>query len=275
MSQLLAVTSSLFYGFADFGGGIATKRLPVWRVVAWSQLLGVVLLAGGLLVVPATSVTTADLGWGAVAGLAGLAGLVLLYRSLASGTMAVVAPVSGAVAAVIPVLFDLAAGAALTGRESVGIAMAVVAIILVGLGHGARSLDYRSVVGGIAAGAFFGFFFIALAQTETAAGLWPLVAARAATVPVAFIVAAATGVARPPHRADLGLVALAGSLDMAANVTGALALQRGPVGVTAVLVSLYPAVTATAAVIVLRERPSVRQLIGVALALAALVALVG
>lgn len=275
MSQLLAVTSSLFYGFADFAGGIATKRLPVWQVVAWSQLLGVVLLAGGLVVVPATSVTSADLGWGGVAGLAGLAGLVLLYRSLASGTMAVVAPVSGAVAAVVPVLFDVAAGGALTERESIGVAMAVVAIILVGLGHGARSLDYRSLMGGIAAGAMFGLFFIALSQTDADAGLWPLVAARATTVPAAFVVAAVTRVAHLPRGSNLGLVTVAGSLDMAANVAGALALQRGPVGVTSVLVSLYPAVTAAAAVVVLRERPSVRQLIGLALALAALVALVG
>lgn len=274
MSQLLAVTASLFYGFADFAGGIATKRLPVWNVVAWSQLLGMVLLGAGLVVVPAPSVTGSDLAWGAAAGLAGLAGLVLLYRSLAAGTMAVVAPVSGAVAAVVPVLFDIAAGTALTQRQGIGIVLALVAIVLVGLGHGARSLDTRSIAGGIAAGTLFGLFFVALAQTSADAGLWPLVAARATTVPLAFAVAAATRTAGPPRGSDLTLVAVAGTLDMAANVSGALALQRGPVGVTSVLMALYPAVTAAAAVVVLRERPSARQLIGVVLALVAVVTLV-
>jgi drug/metabolite transporter (DMT)-like permease len=274
MSQMLAVASSVFYGFADFAGGFVTKRLSVWRVIAWSQLLGLVLLGGGLLVVPATAVTASDVAWGAAAGLAGLAGLVLLYRSLAAGTMAVVAPVSGAVAAIVPVLFDVAAGTALTGRQGIGIAIALVAIVLIGLGHGASSLDARSVAGGIGAGALFGLFFVALGQTTTAAGLWPLVAARATTIPLAFVVGAAGGTAGVPRGGDLGLVALAGNLDMAANVTGALALQRGPVGVTSVLVSLYPAVTAAAAVVVLGERPSARQLAGVVLALAALVILV-
>jgi drug/metabolite transporter (DMT)-like permease len=275
MSQALAVTASLFYGFADFAGGIATKRVAVWRVIAWSQLLGLALLAVGLLVVPATMVAPTDLAWGAAAGVAGLAGLALLYRALAAGTMAVVAPVSGAVAAVVPVLFDVAAGTTLTRREAAGIAMALIAIVLVGLGHGAKSLDARSIAGGIGAGALFGLFFVALAQTSADAGLWPLVAARGLTVPLAFVVALATGTAGAPRRSDLTLIAVAGNLDMAANVSGALALQRGPVGVTAVLMSLYPAVTAAAAVVVLHERPSARQLAGVVLALAAVVTLVG
>jgi drug/metabolite transporter (DMT)-like permease len=60
---------------------------------------------------------------------------------------------------------------------------------------------------------------------------------------------------------------------MAANVTITLALQRGPIGISSVLSSLYPAVTALAAVIVLHERPTPRQGVGIALALAAVLAL--
>ena len=275
MSQALAVAAAFFYGFADFAGGFVTKRVSVWRVIAWSQLLGLVLLAVGVIVVPATLVTRADVLWGAAAGLAGLIGLTLLYLSLATGTMAIVAPISGAVAAAVPVLFDLLSGPGLTTREAIGVVLALVAILLVGFGHGVSNVDRRSVIGGVVAGLLFGLFFIALAQTDPASGLWPLVAARATTIPIAFAVAAVRGVAAPPGSADLGLVALAGNLDMAANITGALALQRGDVGVTAVLVSLYPAVTAATAVIVLRERPTGRQMIGIALALIALIALVG
>lgn len=275
MSQALAVSAAFFYGFADFAGGYVTKRVSVWRVIAWAQFLGVGLLLVGVLVVPSTEVTASDLVWGAVAGLAGLIGLVLLYLSLARGTMAIVAPISGAVAAAIPVVFDLLGGPGLTARQGLGVALALGAILLVGLEHGVSQLDRRSLLGGVAAGALFGLFFVALAQTDPASGLWPLVAARATSIPIAFAVAAVRGVAGPPRASDLGVVAIAGNLDMAANIAGALALQRGPVGVTAVLVSLYPAVTAAAAVLVLRERPSGRQLVGIALALAALAALVG
>jgi drug/metabolite transporter (DMT)-like permease len=87
--------------------------------------------------------------------------------------------------------------------------------------------------------------------------------------------AASRGVVAPPRSELLGIVAVAGNLDMAANIAGALALQRGPAGVTAVLVSLYPAVTAGMAMLVLRERPTRLQLLGVGLALGAVIALVG
>lgn len=54
----------------------------------------------------------------------------------------------------------------------------------------------------------------------------------------------------------------------------ALALQDGPLGVNSVLASLYPAFTALAAVVVvLRERPSTQETLGIGLATGAVVAL--
>ena len=87
MSQLLALTSAAFYGFADFVGGLTTRRLALWRVTAWSMFIGVAVLAVGLLVVPANEVTAPDILWGSAAGVAGLLGLAILYSTLAAGTM--------------------------------------------------------------------------------------------------------------------------------------------------------------------------------------------
>lgn len=275
MSSSLAIVAALFYGFADFAGGYATRRLSVWTVIAWSQMLGLGLVAVGVLVVPASAVTRTDLLWGAGAGLAGLTGLVLLYLALARGSMTIAAPISGAVAAVIPVLADVLAGTGLTTRQWLGVGLAIGAILLVGLEHGKDQLDRRSLVYAVVAGGLFGVFFVAFSQTDPASGLWPLVSARAISVPIAFAVAASRGGAAPPRSEYLGLVAVAGNLDMAANIAGALALQRGPAGVTAVLVSLYPAVTAGMAMLVLRERPTRLQLCAIGLALGAVLALVG
>lgn len=275
MSSSLAIVAALFYGFADFAGGYATRRLSVWTVIAWAQLLGLGLLAVGVVVVPASAVTRADLLWGAGAGLAGLIGLALLYLALARGSMTIAAPISGAVAAVIPVLVDVIAGTGLTTRQWLGVGLALGAILLVGLEHSSGRLDRRSLLYAVVAGALFGVFFVAFSQTDPASGLWPLVTARAISVPIAFAMAASRGVVAPPRSELLGIVAVAGNLDMAANIAGALALQRGPAGVTAVLVSLYPAVTAGMAMLVLRERPTRLQLLGVGLALGAVIALVG
>ena len=59
----------------------------------------------------------------------------------------------------------------------------------------------------------------------------------------------------------------------AANIAIALALQQGSLAVNSVLSSLYPVFTALAAIIILHERPSRVQTVGVGFAVGAIVAL--
>lgn len=273
MSQLLALLSAVLFGLGDFSGGVATARMHVWRVTAWSQVLGLAILVLGLVLVPADAVTGRDLVFGALGGIAGLAGLAILYATLAAGTMSVVAPIAGATSAVIPVLVDLASGTTLDPVEWIGITLALAAVLAIGLDHSARHLDAKLLFQAVAAGAAFAVFFLALGETSADSGVWPLVAARTATIPIALMIAGILREAALPRGNDLGLVAAAGNLDMGANVAVILSLQSGPVGVNSVLASLYPAFTALAAVVILRERPTRRQGIGIALALAAVVLL--
>jgi drug/metabolite transporter (DMT)-like permease len=273
MGQLLALSSAAFYGFADFVGGFATRRMALWRVTAWSMFIGVAVLIVGLFIVPAETVTSGDIVWGSVAGVAGLAGLAMLYSTLAAGTMTIVAPISGATAAAVPVLFDLAQGTTLSTRQWAGIALALAAVLLLGVERGARGAEPRSITRAMLAGAAFGLFFIALSQTSTESGLWPLVGARLAAVPLAFLAAFVTKSIAPPGGRNLGLLVLLGSLDMSANITIALALQRGSLAINSVLSSLYPAFTAVAAIVILHERPTAVQAVGVGFAIGAVVAL--
>lgn len=273
MSQLLAIASAAFYGLADFTGGFVAKRIAVWTVTAWSMLIGASLLVVGLFVVPADQVTAADILWGALAGVAGLGGLMILYATLAAGTMSVVAPISGATSAIVPVIFDLSQGSTLTSRQWLGIGFGVAAVLLVGLQRGTTGVSPPIVGRAVAAGALFGLFFIALSQASSESGLWPLVGARGASIPVAFLIAFAAKAIAPPRGRDLWLLAAIGGLDMCANIAIALAIQTGPLGVNAVLSSLYPVVTALAAIIILRERPTAVQIAGVGLAVGAIVAL--
>ena len=273
MSQILALTSAVFYGLGDFLGGFATRRSSVWTVTAWSQTLGLGVLAIGIIVVPATAVTGADILWGAIAGAIGLVGLATLYSTLASGSMTVVAPIAGATTAVIPVIVDLSQGAELSTRHWIGIGLALGAVLLIGFDPAGERTDIRMIGRAMLAGTAFGVFFIALAQTSEASGLWPLVGARGTTIPIAFAIAGVRGVATPPKGRDLGTLAVLGNLDMTANVAIALALQRGPLGISTVLSSLYPEFTAITAVIVLHERPRPAQTVGIMLAMGTIVAL--
>ena len=273
MSQVLALASAVFFGLGDFAGGYITRRVSVWRVTLWSQVIGSALLVPGLLIVGWERVTPADLAWGVAAGLSGLIGLVVFYSTLAKGSISIVAPITGATGAAIPVLFDLGTGGSLTSLQIAGIVLALFAIVLVGADRSSSSVSAQQIWWAVGAGVAFALFFITLGQTSEESGLWPLVTARGASIPLAFAIALASGVAAPPRGRDLRIIGGLGSLDMAANITIAWSLQRGSLAVNSVLSSLYPAVTALLAVFVLHERPRPWQWTGIGAATLAVIML--
>ena len=269
MSQFLAALASALYGIADFAGGLGARKMSVLRVTAWSQLIGMPLLFIGLFVIGWDEVTTADIGYGAVAGVFGFIGMVALYGALAAGSMSIVAPLTGALTALIPVVWGLAAGEDITNRQWIGIALAIVAITLVAWDHAHAKLTIGVALRALVASLAFAGFFIALDYTAEASGQWPLIAGRGVSISLGFAVLLALRQLSPPPPDALPVVAIAGNGDIAANIAALLALQTGPLGITVVLTSIYPAFTVIAAVLVLRERPTVVQRVGIVLALVA------
>jgi drug/metabolite transporter (DMT)-like permease len=274
MTLFLALAGAVCYGFADFSGGYASKRLPPWGVVAWSQLIGLAALGAGLVIFPADRVTLGDVFWGALGGLGGSVAIGLLYRALAEGTMAIISPVTAATTAAIPVVVDLVSGGTLAPLAVVGVLLALAAITMIAGERSITRISVRLLVMALAAGTGFALFFIAIAQTSEASGFWPLVSARVVTIPLAALLHASIEPKVRPSRLDVRWVAAAGVLDMTANLLVAAALQRGPLGIVSVLTSLYPVVTALSAVIILRERLSRVQLAAVACAVTAVALLV-
>lgn len=272
MTALLATTAAAVYGCADFLGGLASRKESPFAVSALSQLLGLVVL---IVLVPFMSSgvpSSADLMWGCAAGLLGGWGVVALYAGLGTGRMSVVAPTTAALAAAGPAAFDVLTGGSLGVTTLVGIGLAITAIIIVSMTSedaGKGSSGYAFMLS-IAAGLAFAGFFILLSFTSPDAGLWPLLAARAVSVPVLVVLALAKGGLRVA-RSSLPTVAAAGILDMAANVFVLLAIQRGPLATASVLASLYPVATVLLARVVLRERLHGLQRVGVILALVAVV----
>src|SRR5262245_38522949 len=110
MPFLLALASAVFYGSADFIGGLVSRRLAAIPVVLVSQAAGLVAVVLLLPLLPAASPSSADIWWGAASGLAGGIGVGLLYHALAIGTMSVVAPPTAVAAVAIPVVASVALG---------------------------------------------------------------------------------------------------------------------------------------------------------------------
>jgi drug/metabolite transporter (DMT)-like permease len=280
LAAILALGSATLYGAADFLGGLAARRAHTGAVVLISQASGLIALAVLLPFLPDAAPVRADLAWGAVAGVAVGAGLALLYRALAVGSMAVVAPTTAVCAVVIPLAAALLLGERPGPATLVGIVLALLSIVLVSQPRVASG-DRRAAAGrapglGLAllAGVGIGVFFFTLARAAPAAGLWPLLAARAVAVAM-FGTAAIVG--RHPLRmaAPVATMVIAGGVvDMLANALYLLATHHGPLSVVVTLSSLYPASTVALALAVLGERLGTLQGIGIACALIAVLLIV-
>lgn len=265
MAILLSLLAAASYGLADFVGGVTSKRVSPWSVALVAQLGGAALVFLLTLVV-AGSPTDADLAWSVVAGLGNGFGTAFLYRGLSAGRMGVVAPVSGVGAALVPVAVGV-----LTGERPAALVWLGILLVLPGIwlvAHEPATGPGRLGAGltdGVLAGLGFGLLFAALAQIPAEAGFVPLALNQVVAGAVIVVVALALGspwVPRDP-RALGGVVS--GGLGALATGAFLVATHSGYLTVTAVIASLYPAVTVMLAAFVLREHVHRAQAIGLGL----------
>ena len=250
-----------------------SRRTAVFGVVLISQLTGMFLALGLAIARGESMPAPTDLGWSVLAGTLGVIGITALYRGLAVGRMGIVAPVTGVLAAVIPV----AAGIVLEGLPApvvlLGIGLALVAVLLVtrvqndGGGRSGLGLALLS-------GTAIGLFGIAIAQISDGEVFGPLTIVRAvqATLIVAAILVTRSAW-RPPRSLVAPIVAV-GVADMAGNALYILAVQAGALAVASVVSSLYPVTTVILATVVLHERVTRSHAAGIVLAAVA-IALIG
>ena len=280
----LALASALMFGISDFSGGFATRSQPVRAVLFSSQLFGLALILLLSPVVLSGLPSLPDLGWGAAAGLAGAVGISFLYHGLAHTLVSIVSPVAALVGALLPLLFGLLTGDSVGPLGWIGIACILPAVILLSYEHhehiSTPALRLRAFGFGLLAGAGFGLFFILIAQTDRAAGLWPLAGARIASLAVVGFSALIPGGRRASGprlivgRRGLPATIVAGLLDMSANIAFMLAAQTGKIILVTAVTSVYPAPTVLLARIIHKERIHPLRWAGLAAA-AAGVALMG
>ena len=277
VAVLLALSSSLCWGTADFLGGLQSRRRPLVTVLLVAQVAAV---AFGAVYVIASQDAFPDAGPAALATGAGAAGCLALaafYRGLAIGTMSIVAPIS-ATGAAVPVLVGVASGERPGVIQVLGIALAMVGIILAARepsdappsGPGARTAIGLALLAALG----FGTFFVLIDRaTEHGGAPWSLLLVRAGEVAMLGALALVQRPTMPSGLRDAGPLLLIGTIDFAATAFFALATEHGLLSIVSVVGSLYPAVTVVLARVVLAERVSRSQEIGVVATLAGVVAI--
>ncbi|WGV51832.2 DMT family transporter [Rhodococcus erythropolis] len=276
---MLALVAAVAYGVSDFVGGVASRRVAALRVVIVSYPLSLVIV---LIAAPFVSgaLTLNGLIWGAIAGVTSGLAVWWFYLALATGPMSVVSPLTAVLVAGIPVLVGFAFGERPGLIAYLGIAVALVAVVLVsrespddtaGEVAGGITLRFTRQVAllTVGSGGAFALSFIALHHIGEGSGLWALAVSRGAATVVVWLVALAAGHFVLPRGEPLKLAVYVSVLDVVANGTMIYAFQGGMLSLVSVIGSLYPAATVLLAMVMLGERVSRVQQAGMLLALAA------
>jgi drug/metabolite transporter (DMT)-like permease len=275
VSSVLALLSSLLWGFADFLGGTISRRMTTYAVIGVSQTiaLGSALIAAAVL--GSFSDPIGYLPWALGAGAVGFIGVAAFYRALATGTMGVVAPIA-AIGVVVPVAVGLARGESPSAVQFAGALITILGVVLASgpdlRGGGTRD-SARPIILAFVAAAGFGFALLFIAEGSDKSVVMTLIFMRVVDVGVVGVLALVVRHLGGFKRKDLPALAALGGSDIVANAMYGVATTAGLVSLTAVLASLYPAVTVVLARRVHGERMRRVQEVGVATTLLGVVLL--
>ncbi len=296
LTVVFGLSGALVIGSGDFLGGLASKRMGAFLATGVAGLVGLVLLLGATLFIPGT-LSSETVIFGLLSGVTGSLAILFLYASLAIGPMSILSPLGALVSAVIPVLWAiLVSHERLAWFGYLALVIGGIAIVLVAFTPEKDAVKprLRGIIFAVIAGALIGFFLIILDYAPNDSGLYPLVFNRTMSVTIMFSAIGLMALLRWAHRrgflgrdgrarADLVvgddgarayktgmLLAIGcGILDGTGNALLLLGIQTGNLSVMSVLTAMYPAGTIILAAVILREKITNLQLLGMVLALAA------
>lgn len=296
LTVILGLSGALVFGSGDFLGGMASKRMGAFLATGIAGIVGLFVLIGLTFVIPG-QVSAGTIWWGLLSGVAGALAILLLYAALAIGPMSILSPLGALISAVFPVLWAIIVShETLAWFGYLALGLGAIAIVLVAFTPEKNAVKprLRGILFASVSGLLIGVFLIIMDQVPADSGLYPLVYNRFVNIGIMFSAVGIMALLRWAHRrgllgrdgqarADLAvgdtgrvdvkngiLFALGcGVLDSVGNALLLLGIQSGNLSVMSVLTAMYPAGTIILAAIVLREKITRLQLVGMVLALAA------
>ena len=284
-NALPALAAAVLWGGGDFSGGMGVMTAgggvrAALRVVLLSHAMSFTVLVAIARLRGDAFPHGALLAWGIGAGVAGGLSLTAFYLALSRGAMGSSAAVSGLLAAAIPAAVTLwmdgsPGMGALAGFVLAGAAIWLIAAAPLGEPVDVPNTSRRLTMAlAVLAGVGFGIYFVALKMAGPAGVVWPMATARMGSLSVCSLMLLGLSVRGGAPRITLGR-RIAGwamataLLDTSGNLLFLSATRAGRLDVAAVLASLYPASTILLAALALGERPTQRQALGMAAAVAA------
>jgi drug/metabolite transporter (DMT)-like permease len=291
---LVALLGAFAYGCGDFMGGRAAVRLSPSGAVALAQCAAVAVTVQAFLNGGGGLPSAHVIGPGLLGGSAYLIGLTALYQGIAFGRIGIVAPVSGLVGIVVPLVGDLVLGRHIGGAQFTGILICCLAFVLLSATRDTPVpgvAPHFSLRLGILSGLGFGTADLCVGVMAPEDGPAAVMVARIAAALIALnllgVAVVRSGALRLYHAALAGppiapqvaglrptglramlpaatLAIIAAAFDSVGHMSYAHIATGGSMAVASALVALYPVVPVVLAVVLLNERMIRTQYIGLA-----------
>ncbi len=275
LSILFGLGAALSWGAGDFTGGLAARRVGAYRSVFYGEVIGVIVILIGVGIVGEPFPDQRGRLFAVIAGMLGSIGLLLLYHSMTLGLMSIAAPVSALLAAVLPVIVGLFMEGLPKILTTIGFGFALLAVWMISQGAGGVT-DILSHLTDLKlpllAGIGFGSYFVLMREaTSAGATVWPMFLSRVGGMTLIIIYLLVSRASWKVDSSAWAVISLNGILDVGGNTFFILASQAGRLDVAAVLSSLFPGATVMLAWILLKERLTRNQWIGIISAVIAIV----
>jgi len=277
---LLGLAAALTWGCADFLARYSAKSIGAYRTLFYMQAAGLLsasayLVATGGSGAELVSAVRQHLWLALFLGAASGGSMLAFYGALEKGSLSIVAPIASSYPA-LTVLLAYASGERLTRSRLLGVVLTIAGVVFVSIaeapagpasepGTRRRGLDPGAWLALACAGGF-GVVYWALGFHAIPAwgGIVTVWIQRLFTlVWLAVIAAPLRRSIAAPSLGGLGLVFAVGFLDALGFLLSNWGFEHEQVGVITVLGSLFGAVTLLLALVVLGERLSKRQWMGV------------
>jgi len=269
------------WGFADYAAALSARRVGAVRTAFGMQATGLVSFAIALFAFGGWPALEPDeVPYALALGVLGVVSITALYRALALGPVAVVAPVVASYVAVTVLLVVVFLGERLTGPQLAAATLTFVGVVLTSTdGRRLRVTLGRPVPGvriGLVATVGFGLWGAVFAAA-TRAYPWPamilLLRMTSVVVVGVFVLARGFDLRAFRDRRALALATAVGVLDTFANALFALGIGSGYASITATGSGAYPIIPAVLGVVALGERPAPNQYLGIVVLVCGLAAL--
>lgn len=275
---LFGISSALSWGAGDFAGGLSSRKIGAYRAVLFTDFIGLVALLLVVAIVREGMPSLASLLFAGLGGMLGSLGLLILYYALARGQMGITASVSALMAAALPVGIGALTQGLPTAVQFGGFGLALTAIWFISQVDLSSRLHLDLLADlrlPLLAGLGFGSYFVLThyATDKVTAIFWPMIVSRASgSLLILVFVLWRRESFYVPSNAWV-VIFLNGFLDVGGNFFYILALKAGRLDIAAILSSLYPGATVILAWLLLKEKISRLQLIGILFALGAIILL--